>query len=159
MVLARLSAAGMGMNVLDALSRLDIDSLKIQEETAEVWTLLSWSENNSISNIKWIIPVHTAFLFKEQAIVKDKGLRRKCLAQPHNSTQNIEEYDVFASNKTNKIYIPQSLRQSNKEYCPSSMNIYFIWDRLELKRLSGMQWHCMVLHKMLIIMSYDIKTV
>jgi hypothetical protein len=34
----------------DALSCLDIDSLKIQEE--EVLTLLSVSENNSISNIK-----------------------------------------------------------------------------------------------------------
>jgi hypothetical protein len=37
-------------NVADALSRLDIDSLKIQEE--ELLTLLSGSENNSISNIK-----------------------------------------------------------------------------------------------------------
>jgi hypothetical protein len=38
-------------NVVEvALSRLDIDSLKIQEE--EVLTLLSGSENNSISNIK-----------------------------------------------------------------------------------------------------------
>jgi hypothetical protein len=36
--------------VADALSRLDIDSLKIQEE--EVLTLLSGSENKSISNIK-----------------------------------------------------------------------------------------------------------
>jgi hypothetical protein len=36
--------------VADALSRLDIDSLKIQEE--EVLKLLSRSENNSISNIK-----------------------------------------------------------------------------------------------------------
>jgi hypothetical protein len=36
--------------VADALSCLDIDSLKIQEE--EVLTLLSGSENNSISNIK-----------------------------------------------------------------------------------------------------------
>jgi hypothetical protein len=36
--------------VADALSRLDIDSLKIQEE--EVLTLLSGSENSSISNIK-----------------------------------------------------------------------------------------------------------
>jgi hypothetical protein len=36
--------------VVDALSRLDIDSMKIQEE--EVLTLLSGSENNSISNIK-----------------------------------------------------------------------------------------------------------
>jgi hypothetical protein len=38
-------------NILaDALSRLDIDSLKIQEE--EVLTVLSGSKNNSISNIK-----------------------------------------------------------------------------------------------------------
>jgi hypothetical protein len=36
--------------VADAFSRLDIDSLKIQEQ--EVLTLLSGSENNSISNIK-----------------------------------------------------------------------------------------------------------
>jgi hypothetical protein len=36
--------------VADALCRLDIDSLKIQEE--KVLTLISGSENNSISNIK-----------------------------------------------------------------------------------------------------------
>jgi hypothetical protein len=36
--------------VADALSRLDIDSLKIQEE--EALTLLSGTESNSISNIK-----------------------------------------------------------------------------------------------------------
>jgi hypothetical protein len=59
--------------VADALSRLDIDSLKIQEETEEVLTLLSGSENNSISNIKSTIPMHTALIFKEQAKVKDKG--------------------------------------------------------------------------------------
>jgi hypothetical protein len=40
--------------VADALSHLDIDSLKIQEE--ELLALLSVSENNSISNIKLIIP-------------------------------------------------------------------------------------------------------
>jgi uncharacterized phosphosugar-binding protein len=52
--------------VADALSRLDIDSLKIQEE--EVLTLLSGSENSSI-------PMHTALIFKEQAKVKEKELR------------------------------------------------------------------------------------
>jgi hypothetical protein len=62
--------------VADALSRLDIDSLKIQEE--EVLTILSGSENNSISNIKLTIPIHTALIFKEQA--KVKGLREKGLA-------------------------------------------------------------------------------
>jgi hypothetical protein len=55
--------------VVDVLSRLDIDSLKIQGE--EVLTPLSGSENNSISNIKSSIPMHTALIFKEQANVKD----------------------------------------------------------------------------------------
>jgi hypothetical protein len=55
--------------VADALSRLDIDSLKIQEE--EVLTLLSGSENNSISNIKLRLPMHTALIFKEQPKVKE----------------------------------------------------------------------------------------
>jgi hypothetical protein len=63
--------------VADTLSRLDIDSLKIQEE--EVLTLHSGSENNSISNIKSTIPMHTALIFKEQ--VKVKGLREKGLSQ------------------------------------------------------------------------------
>jgi hypothetical protein len=61
--------------VVDALSRLDIDSLKIQEESQELLTLLSGSENNSISNIKSTIPMHTALIFKEQAKVKEPGLR------------------------------------------------------------------------------------
>jgi hypothetical protein len=65
----------------DVSSCLDIDSLKIQKE--EVLTLLSGSENNSISNIKWTIPIHTALIFKEQAKVKEIGLREKGLAQPH----------------------------------------------------------------------------
>jgi hypothetical protein len=66
--------------VADALSRLDIDSLKIQEEAQEVLTLLSGSENNSISNIKLTIPMPTALIFKEQAKVKEPGLREKGLA-------------------------------------------------------------------------------
>jgi hypothetical protein len=45
-------------NVADALSRFDIHSLKIQEE--KVLTLLSGSENNSISNIKF--SMHTALI-------------------------------------------------------------------------------------------------
>jgi hypothetical protein len=51
--------------VADALSRLDIDSLKIQEEIVEKLTLPSGSENNSISNIRLTIPMHTALIFKE----------------------------------------------------------------------------------------------
>jgi hypothetical protein len=67
----------------DALSCLDIDSLNIQEETEKVLTRLSGSENNSISNIKYTIPMHTALIFKEQAKVKKPELREKGLAQPH----------------------------------------------------------------------------
>jgi hypothetical protein len=56
--------------VADALFHLDIDSLKIQEETEEVLTLVSGSENSSISNIKLTIPMPTALIFKQQAKVK-----------------------------------------------------------------------------------------
>jgi hypothetical protein len=61
--------------VAGALSRLDIDSLKIQDK--EVLTLISGSENNRISNIKSTIPMHTALIFKEQAkvqVLREKGL-------------------------------------------------------------------------------------
>jgi hypothetical protein len=57
--------------VADALSHLDIDSLKIHEEL--VLTLLSGSEINSMSNINLTIPMHTVLIFIEQA--KVKGLR------------------------------------------------------------------------------------
>jgi hypothetical protein len=100
--------------VVDALSRLDIDSLKIQEEE-EALTLLSGSENNSISNIKLIILMHTALIFKQQAKVKNVELREKGLAQPHYSIQHIEGYDIlwYKDNKQ-KIYIPQSLRKNTR---------------------------------------------
>jgi hypothetical protein len=90
--------------VADTLSLLEIDSLKIQEE--EVLTLLSGSENNSISNIK--SPMYTALIFKEEAKVKEPELREKSLAQPHYSIQHIEGHDLLCYKEN--IYIPQSLR-------------------------------------------------
>jgi hypothetical protein len=102
--------------VADALSRLDIDSLKIQDNKEELLTLLSGSENNSISNIKWTIPMHTALIFKEQAKVKEQGLREMGLDQPHYSIQHIEGYDLLSYKE--KIYIPQSLRQMSKSTVP-----------------------------------------
>jgi hypothetical protein len=95
--------------VADTLSRLDIDSLKIQE--GEVLTLLSGSENNSISYIKSAITMHTVLIFKEQAKVKEQGLREKDLAQLHYSIKHIEGCDLpcYKGN----IYIPQSLRQAS----------------------------------------------
>jgi hypothetical protein len=74
-----------------------------------VLTRLSGSENNSISNIKLTIPMHTALIFKELAKVKEPGLREKGLAQPHYSMQHIEGYDLLCYKE--KIYIPQSLIQ------------------------------------------------
>jgi hypothetical protein len=52
----------------EALSRLDIDSLKLQEE--EVFRLLLVSENNNMSTIKY--PMDTALIYKEQAKIKIK---------------------------------------------------------------------------------------
>jgi hypothetical protein len=121
--------------IADALSRLEIDSLKIQEE--EVLTLFSGSENNSISNIKSTIPMHTALIFNEQAKVKEPGIREKGLAQPHYSIQHIERYDLLCY-EANKQDLHSSIIETNsKEYFPGTMNIYFIRDRLEQKRLSG----------------------
>jgi hypothetical protein len=120
--------------VANALSRLDIDSLKIQEE--EVLTLLSGSENNIISYIKVTIPMHTALIFKEQAKIQEQGLREKGLVQPHYSIQHIEGYDILCY-KDNKQDLHSSIIETdNKEYCLGTMNIYFIRDRQELKRLS-----------------------
>jgi hypothetical protein len=120
--------------IADALSRLDIDSLKIQDETEEALTLLSGSENNSISNIEF--PMHTALIFKEQAKVKDKILREKRLAQPHYSIQHIEGYDLLCYKEYKQDLHSSIIETSNKEYCPGTTNIYFIRDRLEQKRLS-----------------------
>jgi hypothetical protein len=36
--------------------------------------------------------MHTALIFKEQAKVKETGIREKGLAQPHYSIQHIEGY-------------------------------------------------------------------
>jgi hypothetical protein len=79
--------------VVDALSLLDIDGLNIQEE--EVLTLVSGSQNKSTSNIKLTVSMHTAVIFKEQAKVKNSGLREKGLAQPHYSIQHIEGCDLL----------------------------------------------------------------
>jgi hypothetical protein len=120
---------------MDALSRLDIDSLKIHEE--EVLTLLSGSENNSISNFKLTIAMHTALIFKEQAKVKEVGLREKGLAQRYYSIQHVEGYKLHHY-KDNKQDLHSSIIfTDNKEYCPGTMNIFFIRDRLELKIPSG----------------------
>jgi hypothetical protein len=72
-----------------------------------VLTLLSGSENNSISNIKF--PIHTALIIKEKTKIKEPGLRYKGLDQPHYSIQHIEGYNLIFYKE--KIYIPPSLRK------------------------------------------------
>jgi hypothetical protein len=56
--------------------------------------------------------MHTALIFKQQAKVKNSGLRQNGPAQPHYSIQHIEGYDLLSYKE--KIYIPQSLRQASK---------------------------------------------
>jgi hypothetical protein len=81
--------------------------------------------------------MHTALIFKEQAKVKGTGLGEKGSAQPHYSIQHIEGYDLLCY-KENKQDLHSSIIETHyKEYCPGTMNIYFIRDRLEQKRLSG----------------------
>jgi hypothetical protein len=81
--------------------------------------------------------MHTALIFKEQAKVKEPGLREKGLAQPHYSIHHIEGYDILCY-KDNKQDQHSSIIETNKnEYCPVNMNVYFTRDRLEQKRLSG----------------------
>jgi hypothetical protein len=65
-------------SVTDDLSRLDIDSLKFQEEE-EVVTLLSGSENKSSINIEFTIL--TALIFKSHT--SDKGLSQSNLEYRH----------------------------------------------------------------------------
>jgi Integrase zinc binding domain len=86
--------------VADALSRIDIDELKITLE--EVLTLLSGSEH---INIKF--PMYTDLIFSEQ--LKVPGLRDMGSSQPYYSMKHIEGYDLLCYK--DKIYIPQSLIQ------------------------------------------------
>jgi hypothetical protein len=75
--------------------------------------------------------MHNALIFKEQAKVKRPRLIEKGLAQPHYSIQHIEGYDLLCYKQDLHSSI---IETSNKEYCPGTMNIYFIRDRLEQKR-------------------------
>ncbi len=86
--------------MVDALSCLDIDELKIPQQEA-----LAIPSESQHSNLKF--PMHTALIFKEH--IKVPGLREKGLSQPHYSIQSIEGHDLLCYK--DKIYIPQSLRQ------------------------------------------------
>jgi Integrase zinc binding domain len=96
--------------VADALSRLDIDDLKTQEEVS---TLPSQSEHRSIT-----FSMHTVLIFKDktrQDKTRVKGLRQKNYLKPYYSTQHIKGYDLLCLLcNIDKIYILQSSRQKQK---------------------------------------------
>jgi hypothetical protein len=62
---------------LEALSCLDIDIPKIDDDKKEVLKILSVSENSSIRNIKLTIPMRKALKFKDETKFKELGLRNK----------------------------------------------------------------------------------
>jgi ABC-type arginine transport system ATPase subunit len=66
--------------VVDALSRLDIDRLKIQENKEESLTLISGSEQSSINIIKLLIQMNNALIFKEQSKDGNQGITRKVIS-------------------------------------------------------------------------------
>jgi hypothetical protein len=72
--------------------------------------------------------MHTALIFKEQAKVKQPALREKGLAQPHYSIQHIEGYDLLCYNDNKQDLHSSIIETDSKEYCPGTMNIYFIRD-------------------------------
>jgi hypothetical protein len=73
-------------------------------------------------------------IFKEQA--KVKGLREKVLAQRHYSIQHIEGNDIICYKDNNQYPHSSIIETNDKEYCPDTMNIHFIDDKQEQKRLS-----------------------
>jgi hypothetical protein len=80
--------------------------------------------------------MHTALIFKEQAKVKESGLREQGLDQPHYSIQHIEAYGLLCYKDNLQDLHSAIIETEDKQYCNGTMNIYFIRDRLENKRQS-----------------------
>jgi hypothetical protein len=55
--------------------------------------------------------MHTALIFKEQAKVKEPGLRERAYTNLITQYKILKGMIFFATKKSKKIYIPQSLRQ------------------------------------------------
>jgi hypothetical protein len=83
------------------------------------------------------MPMHTAF--KEQAKVKNTGLREKGLAQSHYSMKPIEEYYLLCQKDKEQDLYSSIIEIDDKEYCTGTVNMYLIRHRLEKKRLSAVQ--------------------
>jgi hypothetical protein len=90
--------------VADALPRIEIDSLKIQEEVEEELKTHSGSECINISNIKFKNPMDTNLVLKELTKVKEQRLREKGLAQIHYSILNIQGYEFLVTKKRSTFF-------------------------------------------------------
>jgi hypothetical protein len=67
------------------------------------------------------------------ARMKRKGLSPTSLL----NTILIEGYDLLFYKEKKQDLHSSIIETSNQEYCPGTMNIYFIRDKLKQKRLSG----------------------
>jgi hypothetical protein len=60
--------------------------------------------------------MHTALIFKEQAKVKEAGLRKKGLAQDHYSIENIEGNDLLCYKDIKQDLHSSIIETKNKYY-------------------------------------------
>jgi hypothetical protein len=74
--------------------------------------------------------------------------RQKLRLSP-TSLLNTTYWRVWFSLLQRKDLHSSIIETHDKEYCPGTMNICFIRDRLEQKKLSAIPWHGLVLYKML----------
>jgi hypothetical protein len=125
--------------VANSLSHLDIESLKIQEGTEEALTLLTQSENSSISNVKLSIPLHNALIFKEQTKAKESGLSEKGLASPSSLLNTIYwkiRSALLQRQQSRSTFLNH--REISKEHCPGTMNT--LQTRIEKAIRNTMTW-------------------
>jgi hypothetical protein len=87
--------------------------------------------------------MNTDLIFKDKAKVKLPGLREKGLAKPHYSIQHIEGYDILCYKDIKQDLHSSIIETNNKQYCTGTVNIYFIWNRLEQKRTYYQEYHDM----------------
>jgi hypothetical protein len=79
--------------------------------------------------------------------MKTKGLTLTSLL---NSRYNIlKDMTYFVTNFNKQDLHSSIIETDDKEYCHGTMNIYFMQEIQEHKRISGIPWHGLVLHKML----------
>jgi hypothetical protein len=74
-------------------------------------TILSGSDNRSLNNIKWTM--HTAWIFREQAKVKEQWSREMSLAQTYNSIEDIEGYDLLWYKDNKQALHSSSIKTNN----------------------------------------------